>query len=290
MNIIYALSYLIFLEMKRKFLGTKYFAELDVTDNCNLRCRHCYHFLDKGDNLEKEVPIRVWKKRLENLHRNGIRFVLLVGGEPALRKDVLMLADRLFPFVYVITNGTIKIPGEFDHPLFVSLDGTEKTNDHLRGKGVFSSVMKNYSGDSRAVINMTLDAKNYTELEDVVIAAKKNGLRGVVCNLYTPTLGKNNKFFIKADERKRIITELRRMKKKYPEHFMFTESMIKWYDDCDHRGFCFWGDEALHFDSSWKRRRCFSDKADCSNCGCLAGSFQNLLSLLREPRVMMKFL
>ncbi len=134
---------------------TKFFAEIDVTDNCNLRCKHCYHFHGKEDLKKQELQISFWEKRFKNLFSSGIRSVLLVGGEPALRQDVLMLADKIFPMVYVITNGTIRIPKKFNHRLFVSLDGLQKTNDSMRGNDVFLKVIRNYSEDKRVIINMT---------------------------------------------------------------------------------------------------------------------------------------
>lgn len=170
--------FLMWLEFKRILLGTKYFAEVDVTDNCNLRCKHCYHFKGKSKFNVKELPLDVWKGRFEGLHKRGIRFIILVGGEPSIRKDVLMLADEIFPFVYIITNGTIKVPDGFNRTLFVSLEGLEKINDSIRGKGVFEKVMRNYSGDKRVVINVTVSKDNYKEVGDVVRLAKEKGFRG----------------------------------------------------------------------------------------------------------------
>src|SRR4030042_1791846 len=126
------------------------------------------------------VLILSWKNSFRELYKSGIRNILLVGGEPTLRIDVLMLAHRIFPFVYAITNGTIKIPEEFNHRLYASIDGSQKTNDSLRGRGVFSRVMKNFSGDKRVVVNMTITMDNYKELEDVIKIAKENGFNGVV--------------------------------------------------------------------------------------------------------------
>ena len=287
MQKIYLLLYLILLDMKRKIFGTKYFAEVDVTDNCNLRCKHCYHFNGKKDFKAKELSLEVWEKRFNDLHKKGVRFILLVGGEPALREDVLMLADKIFPVIYVITNGTLRISSKFDHLLYVSLDGDQKTNDMIRGNGVFSKVIDNYKGDNRVVINMTLNKDNYRELENVVKIAKENDFRGVVCNIYTPTVGEKSDLFIEKNERKLIIDELKRIKSRYPNHFLLTKSMINWYEFPNYVGFCHWGDEALHFDVSWKTRRCFAD-ADCSNCGCMAGAIQNPLRLLRNPKEMIK--
>ncbi|MFH1127207.1 MAG: radical SAM protein [archaeon] len=284
------LFYIIYLELKRIIFGVKYLAEVDVTDNCNLRCKHCYHFNGKEKFEVKELPLDVWRKRFTELHKAGIRFILLVGGEPALRYDVLMLADKMFPVIHVITNGTLKIPKEFDHVLFVSVDGKEERNDSIRGNGVFSKLIKNYSGDKRVIINMTIKKDNYKELEDIVKIAKENSFRGVVCNIYTPTVGKKGGFFITKEERKLIIDELRRVKSLYPNHFLLTKPMIAWYEFPNHVGFCYWGDEVLHYDVLWNRRRCFNSNADCSNCGCLAGAIQNLLKLIRAPFLIMKLI
>jgi len=283
-----ALLYIFWLELKRIIFRVKYFAEVDVTDNCNLRCKHCYHFHGKDDFKTQELSIHVWEKRFNELYKSGIRGILLVGGEPTLRNDVLMLADRIFPAVYVITNGTIKIPEEFNHRLFVSIDGSRKTNDSIRGKGVFSRVMKNYSGDKRVVINMTIMRDNYKELEDVVRIAKENDFNGVVCNICTSGTDFSVPQFVRRNERETIIKELKRVKSLYPKDFLMSKAMIKWYEYPDHRDSCYWGDEGLHYDISLNRRRCFGNNVDCSNCGCLAGSFQSPLGMLRHPREMLK--
>ena len=282
--------HLAILELKRRLLKAAHTAEVDLTDICNLRCSHCYHFDGKDEFQKVKLPIDVWRERFEGLYKNGIRLVLLVGGEPALRQDALKLADEIFPYIFVITNGMIKMPGEFHHTLFVSIDGKESTNDAIRGKGVFAKVLKNYSGDKRVIINMTINMMNYQELEEVVWVAKNNGFRGVVCNLYTPTLGKSNPMFIHNDQRKIIISELKRVKSQYPSDFLHTERMIKWYEFPDHRGYCYWGDSVLHHDVTWKTRRCFGDKADCSNCGCLAGSIQSPLTMINYPMEMSRIL
>ncbi len=287
MNRFFGLSHIFLLEIKRLLLGTKFMVEADVTDSCNLRCKHCYHFQDKKDLEKKEVPLEVWRKRFDELHNAGARFILLVGGEPALRKDILMLTDRIFPFVYVITNGTIKIPKEFKHRIYISIDGSQNTNDSIRGEGTFAKIMKNYSGDKRVVINMTIMKDNYKELEEIVKISRENSFRGVVCNIYT-AIGVNTSLTIKEELRKEIINELKRVKSLYPNDLLLSKAMINWYKYPDHRDYCHWGDNAFHFDVSWKKRRCFGNNADCSNCGCLAGSFQSPIKMLSHPSEMLK--
>jgi MoaA/NifB/PqqE/SkfB family radical SAM enzyme len=287
MNKYYGLLHILWLDTKRRLFGKVFMAEADITDNCNLRCKHCYHFHGKQNFEKKELPIEIWKERFNDLYKKGIRFILLVGGEPALRKDILMLADRIFPFVYVITNGTIKIPDEFKHRLYVSMDGSRDINDSIRGGGVFSRIIKNYSGDSRVIINMTLTKDNYTELEDVIKISMENGFGGVVSNICASGSVTNISMRIERSERAAIIDELKRVKSKYPHDFLLSDAMIKWYEFPDHSDSCFWGDEVFHFDVSWKPRRCFAD-ADCSNCGCLSGSIQSHFRMLRHPKEMIK--
>jgi MoaA/NifB/PqqE/SkfB family radical SAM enzyme len=280
--------YLLWLDLKRIAFKTKYFAEVDVTDNCNLRCKHCYHFHGKEDIKTQELQISVWEKRFNELYKSGIRAVLLVGGEPALRLDVLMLADKIFPLVYVITNGTIRIPDKFNHRLFVSLDGLPKTNDSIRGDNVFSKVIKNYTEDKRVIINMTLTMSNFNELEDVTRIAEKNGFEGAVCNICAGGIDHGSSMVVRKEEREALIREMKRVKALFPKRFLMTKAMIKWYEFPDHRDSCIWGDETLHFDVSWNKRRCFGNGADCSNCGCLAGSFQSILKMIGDLRKMTK--
>ena len=172
-----------------------------------------------------------------------------------------------------------------------ALDGSQETNDSIRGNGVFSKVINNYSGDRRVVINMTITRDNYKDLEYIIKLSKDIGFSGVVCNVFShasyPIAGVG-RFVIKKEGRKKIIAEMRRLKSLYPKHFLLSESMIRWYEYPDHTDSCYWGDSALHFDVSWKRRRCFGNNADCSECGCLAGSFQNIVSLLAHPKEMMR--
>jgi len=281
----HALLYLFIGEIKRVLFGTKYYVEIDITDNCNLRCKHCYHFGNPFKTIvPKESPLSVWKERFDDLHKKGICFVVLAGGEPALRMDIIELAYRTFPVVHIITNGQIKIPQKFGRLiLFLSLDGAQEKNDIIRGIGSFEKLFKNYSGDRRAIINMTLLGGNYVDLESVVKLSKQHSLRGVVCNFYTTNPAYPDPLFITEEERGFMIKELRRVKKAYPRNLLLTKSMMDWYAEPDHRGYCFWGDEVLHFDSSWKSRRCFSGPG-CINCGCFAGSFQNPLSLWRYIR------
>src|SRR3954468_13376999 len=64
------------------------FGSIDVTSDCNLRCRHCYFF---EQHHLPELPPEGWKARLDRMKAEGYRLYQCawVGGEPLLRKQVI---------------------------------------------------------------------------------------------------------------------------------------------------------------------------------------------------------
>ena len=81
----------------------------------------------------------------------GIRFIVVSGGEPTIRKDDLMaLAKKYDELVFhVFTNGTLidrETAQEFadigNLTFAISIEGFEDETDARRGKGVFKKVMQ----------------------------------------------------------------------------------------------------------------------------------------------------
>lgn len=268
----------LFWEFKRRVVGKKFIAEFDVTDKCNLRCNHCYHFAGKNSFSTKKLDITVWRSRLTQLYELGVRMVVVVGGEPALRNDVIDLAAEIFPYVDVITNGTLPLSDRKNvHPI-VSLDGNLDSNDAIRGNGVFNKALS--SSRNFATLNMTLTESNYLELEEVIQLAIVNGFAGVMCNLYTPTAIDNtnsNVFHISNEPRRKILDHLETLRNVYPGFLMFSDNALAWYRNPFKDGYCYWSSQVYHFDVNWKPRKCFSDSFDCENCGCYAGAAHSTL-------------
>ena len=121
------------------------------TDLCNLRCRVCGQWGDRGYQLSRdfksfkknEVPLSRYVFLLEDLRDRGHRpLLVLLGGEPMLYEGTLDLIEAAagmgFP-VMMTTNGT-GVSAEADRlsqaPLFglqLSIDGhTAELHNHLR--------------------------------------------------------------------------------------------------------------------------------------------------------------
>lgn len=81
---------------------------MELTNQCNLRCRHCY--ASAREKLENELSLDEVKQLLRELSQVGTVEVEFSGGEPLLRPDlfeIIEYAKGLDFSVVLITNGTL---------------------------------------------------------------------------------------------------------------------------------------------------------------------------------------
>lgn len=121
------------------------FMIFSVTERCNLSCKGCYSRVLHTGN-DGEIPLDRIRSLWREAQELGIATVLLAGGEPLLRPDILDLTAEfpglLFP---VFTNGTL-IDSRFIARCrkkgtivpVISIEGNETDTDARRGEGVFS--------------------------------------------------------------------------------------------------------------------------------------------------------
>lgn len=264
-------------EIKRALWGTSFIVEIDVTNRCNLYCTHCYHF--KNPHPIEDISLEEWESRLRGFYQQGVRAILFVGGEPALRQDVLKLASRIFVGVSVISNGTVKIDPDFRHRIIVSVDGKPETNDKLRGEGVFELIRQNYSGDKRVLLNCVLSKLNYKEIPEIVKAAQELQVQGTVFDLYTPEMGEGYELALDQNEREEVRQLIYHEMRENKGWIFMTRDTVDALVESHAAHDCFWQKNAIHYDVYLKRRRCFSDTVDCARCGCIMGAWKNPFSL-----------
>jgi MoaA/NifB/PqqE/SkfB family radical SAM enzyme len=121
------------------------YLEFQITDRCNLRCRHCYI----GDGLHQDLPLeKIYKVLKEFEEIQGLR-LLLSGGEPLLHPHFWKINEilRECPFRSVLlSNGTL-ITEEVAkklrvHEVQVSLDGMKEGHESIRGEGMFEKALQ----------------------------------------------------------------------------------------------------------------------------------------------------
>jgi radical SAM protein with 4Fe4S-binding SPASM domain len=120
------------------------YLELQITDTCNLRCKHCYLVEESHKELS---PGEVNKALKEFEAMQGLR-VLITGGEPLMHVKFNEINEMLPDFFIrkvLFSNGlllkkdilsTLKVD-----EIQISIDGLEQAHDLVRGAGTFKRAM-----------------------------------------------------------------------------------------------------------------------------------------------------
>lgn len=186
-----------------------------LTNRCNLRCKMC-DIPRTAARIEDELPTSKVKDIVLQIKNMGIEHLILSGGEPLLRNDILEVAESAVScgirMVDIISNGMlfdddiieplIKLP--LNH-ITISLDGLEDTNDQIRGKGVFrksedcinklSYYKSKYNSFLPTVgINFTIMNKNIDDILPMIEFARTKGCNIIV---FQPVLFSNTRMYEK---------------------------------------------------------------------------------------------
>ena len=122
---------------------------IEVTKRCDFACTHCYANSDSMASND-ELSFIELEAILKQLAEYGAYYIRLSGGEPTLRAD---LPDILDVVVQRGMKPSLNTHGRYgertlqcvlDHgvrDIRISLDGSEKVNDAIRGQGSYRSVL-----------------------------------------------------------------------------------------------------------------------------------------------------
>ena len=122
---------------------------MSVTQRCNLRCKGCYAqalHRDAAAELSREEVGRL----LDEAHELGISIVLLAGGEPLLRPELLDLAQSRREMLFALfTNGILlddaliaRLAQQRHVIPVISLEGHQADTDARRGLGVHAHSLQ----------------------------------------------------------------------------------------------------------------------------------------------------
>ncbi|NMC08386.1 MAG: radical SAM protein, partial [Candidatus Lokiarchaeota archaeon] len=139
---------------------------IHVTNKCNLRCKYCYANVDgRFDAPKEEFSTADLKRYITEMQRLGTRWIVLLGGEPLLRKDIKEIirhVKRSGMLCELVTNGTLietNIQEIEDVDLLcISIDGDMESNDAARGNGSFTRALKGLEVATKHVINTRIHA------------------------------------------------------------------------------------------------------------------------------------
>jgi MoaA/NifB/PqqE/SkfB family radical SAM enzyme len=256
-------------------------AGIEITNRCNLHCPMCYWWAKRAKKeLADEEMITLFRK----LRSQGVVHASLVGGEPTLRPNLIRAASKIFPYLWVFTNGSFSEKNAPPLPntvYLVSIDGTEKIHDKIRTKGLYKKVWKNFSNRPDCITSTTITKINKDEIEDLVAEWSKTKIIGMAIHFYTPIGGRMD-IWPDWKERDRIIDKLLFLKKKHGKFILLSRKMLnqlrqpevmEWSKNCPATRVTV----SYAADGSIKKPCMIGETADCLRCGCwLATFFESL--------------
>ena len=157
-------------------------AYVELTRSCNLRCRHCLN--SSGEALDNQLTFEEFKDMILKFSEAGIQEIRFTGGEPLVFPkvfDLIKLCTELGIYTSIGTNGTLitkntaqklKLAGL--KKAIVSIDGTEKKHDYIRGEGNYKKAMDGIDNLIELGIDVRINSVIMKEnMDDVIDFAKQ---------------------------------------------------------------------------------------------------------------------
>ena len=275
------------------------FGSIDVSKECNLRCKHCYFF---EQDQAHELAVDAWISRLEELRRSTTRLEFpffhctWVGGEPLIRKELIERGRHFFRHNTVVTNGTIPLPDWPDVNWYISIDGDEAVHEHLRNKrGIYQRAIRNVQDHPtlRVTIAYCITAQNVDCLEQAIIDWAEAGAAHMTFDFYTPIESiaetAEDPLFVPLAQRDRVLDKLLALKRIYGDFFILPERAFQMMksDSCKQvTDNCLFSSHSFAFgpDGTQKEKCMMGPKADCDRCGCVVPFY--LASLTDRARIL----
>ena len=205
-----------------------------ITSQCNLHCAGCYSRCNHA--TVDAAPVRQltdeeWLRIFSEADELGVSFILLAGGEPMLRRDILEAAGKrqniLFP---IFTNGTFMDEAYFR--LFdrcrnlipiMSIEGEKEVTDERRGKGIYDRLIRNMDELHRRDLvfgaSVTVTTQNLKEVSSDAFLKKLSdrGCKAIIYVEFVPVTEESRELAPGDAEREYLQAELTRLRREHPE-------------------------------------------------------------------------
>lgn len=205
-----------------------------ITSSCNLHCAGCYSRANDAcsdDTPQDQLSGEEWADIFNQARNIGISFIVLAGGEPLLREDVIVNASRfpeiLFP---IFTNGTMLNDDYFE--LFdrnrnlipiLSIEGDEKVTDSRRGDGVYGQLINSMDlmrkQDLIFGASVTFTKGNLTSIiaDDFINDLRELGCKVIFFIEYVPINEDTVDLAPGDDEREILLNKISILREKYDD-------------------------------------------------------------------------
>ena len=221
-------------EYAKKDINIPAFLITSITSRCNLHCAGCYSRANEicTDNIpNNQLSGDDWEDIFAQSRDLGINFIVLAGGEPLLRKDVILKAcnfpEILFP---VFTHGTMLDDYYFDLidknrniiPI-LSIEGNKELTDSRRGDGVYNQLIDsmNYMKDNNLIFGSSITITNenisYALSDEFVSNLYDLGSKVLFFIEYVPVDLSATNLVLSDSQRDYLLDEICNLREKYPD-------------------------------------------------------------------------
>ncbi|MCR4896570.1 MAG: radical SAM protein [Lachnospiraceae bacterium] len=205
-----------------------------ITSKCNLHCAGCYSRCNHA-TVDAEPVAQLtgeeWLRIFSEADDLGVSFILLAGGEPMLRRDIIEAAGQrqniLFP---IFTNGTFiddRYLELFDRcrnliPI-MSIEGNREVTDARRGKGVYDRLISGMDAFQRRGLifgsSVTVTTENLKEVssDSFIESLASRGCKAVIFVEFVPVTEESTELAPGDPEREYLAGEIDRLRRDYPE-------------------------------------------------------------------------
>lgn len=218
---------------------------VSITNRCNLNCQGCYAraLRTAGDG---ELQPERFRSVLDEARALGISVILLAGGEPLLRPDILDITrdfpDIVFP---VFTNGTL-VDGSWVERFrkqrnliaVASIEGAEIETDARRGNGVYRRL-KSLAERVRDTgifwgCSLTVTTQNLAVLTDpgFVRRLTEAGCKVFFYVEYVPARAGTEGLALDPEQKRELLTRLDSFRAEHPALFVGFPGDEEEYGGC----------------------------------------------------------
>ncbi len=206
--------------------------QIELTERCNFKCRHCYNYWRyEKDGVKQELGIVQFLTILKILKDGGVSVITLTGGEPFLRSNVLFALlknAKSYGMEVGLNSNAALIVADYanqlkkfglDHAL-CSVLGIEQTHNLIVGtKDGFSHTMKGVKNLVKAginvAINMVVSKLNQNELYETGKMLSGYGIRTFCATPMVPSHESNKPYALSGEECKKALKTLLRLRKDF---------------------------------------------------------------------------
>lgn len=266
----------IFFLIKRSFFKVHYplGISVDITNRCNLRCKHCY-FLEQNRTEELSDEVLIDRITQIKIMYPSLMHAGWLGGEPLLRKELLIQCTKLFPLNMIVTNGTMELPALSNSVFNVSVDGTREYYEQIRGAGHYEKVKANADrNDIRVNVACVLNKINHECVKPMLEEWKNTSVQGISFSFYTPQKGIDDSLYLDGVDKDAVINHIIELKKEYGDFILNSRSVLNLMrsgTSSEITSRCKSPTAILSIDAKGniKSPCVMGSGVDCSRCGCV---------------------